>query len=426
MSEQRLNSDVHDEDNRSHVFHGPGGGDRPPDPAPPRYQQQQQRRHDRRQNNGRGNHHHNGRGNNHNNHYRGNGQHHHNYQHHRNRHGGGLMSLAHTIASANLVSTRTAANYVRPYGPPAPIAWRQEGYEVPDYGQHPVSLTGKRSWDADPESPERERSSGEPAGWTRSERWRSAKRARQEDARVDRPWPDYYEPYQRGRYQAARPPGPGGPIEREARWSGQPVNGGRCSTYPGEQRTTAPAGSGSQAGPSTVISQSLVVAQSSIGPQRAGRRDERGAGAPGDSATVVENGSVRADRRGTGDVDGGNAVPAAEGAAGILPRFHQQVYREPSPALTYRSGTEGPGAGDGLRLDPGDGLRSGVASPAMPGPGAEGSVLGLDLQGLSLGGDAPTNGDVDMQLSLPTDEEYQQALDSERTAQPGESVGGTS
>ncbi|KAG8685978.1 hypothetical protein FRC08_012797 [Ceratobasidium sp. 394] len=138
MSEQRLNSDIHDEDNRSHVFHGPGGGDRPPDPAPPGYQQQQQHHHDRHQNqnNGRGNHHHNRRGNYHNNRHRGNGQHYQHYQHHRNRHGGGLMSLAHTIALANLVSSCTATNTVRPYGPPALVAWRYGGYDAPDHGQH--------------------------------------------------------------------------------------------------------------------------------------------------------------------------------------------------------------------------------------------------------------------------------------------------
>ncbi|KAG8703434.1 hypothetical protein FRC08_002843 [Ceratobasidium sp. 394] len=267
MSEQRLNSDIHDEDNRPHVFHGPGGGDHPPDPALPRYQQQQQRRHDhhQNQNNRRGNHHHNGRGNYHNNRHRGNGQHHHNYQHHRNRHGGGLMLLAHTIASANLVSSHTAANTVRPYGPPTPVDWRYGGYDAPDHGQHLVSFTGKRSWDADPESPERERSSGEPAGWTRSERWRSAKRARQEDARIDRPWPDYIS--------------------------------------------------------------------------------------------------------------------------------------KPGSCL--------------------------VAIPALPGPGAEGSALGLDLQGLGLGGNAPSDGDVDMRMFLPTEEEYQQALDGKHAPEPGELVRGT-
>ncbi|KAG8692782.1 hypothetical protein FRC08_009542 [Ceratobasidium sp. 394] len=53
------------------------------------------------------------------------------------------------------------------------------------------------------------------------------------------------------------------------------------------------------------------------------------------------------------------------------------------------------------------------------------SVLGLDLQGLGIGGDAPANGDVDMQLLLPTAEEYQQALDGEHTPEPGELVGGT-
>ncbi|KAG8696581.1 hypothetical protein FRC08_007060 [Ceratobasidium sp. 394] len=406
MSEQRLNSDIHDEDNRSHVFHGPGGGDRPPDPAPPRYQQQQQRRHDRHQNqnNGRGNHHHNGRGNYHNNRHRGNGQHHHNYQHHRNRHGGGLMSLAHTIASANLVSSRTAANTMHPYGPPAPVDWRYGGYDAPDHGQH-LALPANGAGMQIPNPPRGN--------------------VPREDARVDRPWPDYYEPDQRGRHKAPRPPGLSGFVEREARGGGQSVNGGRGSTYPGEQRITATAGSSARPGPSTVISRPITVAQPSVGPQRAGRRDERGAGAPGDSTVTVENGSVRADRRGAGDIDGGNTIPAAEGAAGVLPRFHQQVYHEPSPALTYRSGTEGPGAGDGLQLDPGDGLCSGVASPALPGPGAEGSALGLDLQGLGLGGNAPADGDVDMRMFLPTEEEYQQALDGEHTPEPGELVGGT-
>ncbi|KAG8712559.1 hypothetical protein FRC08_014367 [Ceratobasidium sp. 394] len=88
----------------------------------------------------------------------------------------------------------------------------------------------------------------------------------------------------------------------------------------------------------------------------------------------------------------------------------------------YCSGTKGLGTGDGLQLNTGDSLHSGVASLAMPGPGAEGSALRLNLQGLGLGGNTLANGDITMRMFLPTEEEYQQALNSKRASQPEQPV----